>query len=215
MSPLLDETAKLHFRDLIDGLMYLHSSGVAHRDIKPENLLVFENGTLRIADFGSAATFDAKAAEEYDKLKGGGENHTATVPSDVMRRDTVGTTAFQAPEVLAGETFDLRSVDVWAAGATLWCFTMGSLPFPKPGGMSQHEWTESIQHQELVFPSDEEADSGTRNPFVQDILLQLLEKDPKKRISLEQAAAHDYISDVPPPELPSEGDVPRCLCVVQ
>jgi serine/threonine protein kinase len=47
-----------YFRDLLRGLSYLHSKGVAHRDLKPENLLVFENGTLRISDFGCARAFD-------------------------------------------------------------------------------------------------------------------------------------------------------------
>ena len=52
LRPFSEPVAREFFRQLITGMNYLHSNGVVHRDIKPENLLLSEDFTLKIADFG-------------------------------------------------------------------------------------------------------------------------------------------------------------------
>lgn len=49
--------ARRFFNQLMDGVYYLHTKGVAHRDLKPENLLLDEQDTLKISDFGMATMF--------------------------------------------------------------------------------------------------------------------------------------------------------------
>lgn len=49
--------ARRFFNQLMDGVNYLHTKGVAHRDLKPENLLLDEQDTLKISDFGMATMF--------------------------------------------------------------------------------------------------------------------------------------------------------------
>lgn len=51
-SKLSEETARTYFIQIILGLEYLHSVGIAHRDMKPENILIGEYGKCKIADFG-------------------------------------------------------------------------------------------------------------------------------------------------------------------
>lgn len=51
------DEAKRYFTQLMDGVNYLHSKGVAHRDLKPENLLLDEHDELKISDFGMATMF--------------------------------------------------------------------------------------------------------------------------------------------------------------
>ncbi|CAH2107887.1 unnamed protein product [Euphydryas editha] len=49
--------ARRYWRQLADGLLYLHQRGVAHRDIKPENLLLDQDDNIKISDFGMATLF--------------------------------------------------------------------------------------------------------------------------------------------------------------
>lgn len=53
--PLTD--ARRFFNQLMNGVDFLHSKGVAHRDLKPENLLLDEHDNLKISDFGMATMF--------------------------------------------------------------------------------------------------------------------------------------------------------------
>lgn len=93
---LSPEEARTLADQLCDALSYLHSKGVVHRDLKPSNLLVtFAGKQLKVIDFGYADT------EAHSILK-----------------QPAGTASYAAPEVLAGESGDLRS-DLYSAGKVL------------------------------------------------------------------------------------------------
>lgn len=49
--------AQKYFNQMLSGVEYLHSRGVAHRDLKPENLLLDETDNIKISDFGMATIF--------------------------------------------------------------------------------------------------------------------------------------------------------------
>jgi serine/threonine protein kinase len=50
--PLKEETVKRYFRDIMAGLVEVHSLGIIHRDLKPENILFDSQDTLKLTDFG-------------------------------------------------------------------------------------------------------------------------------------------------------------------
>jgi serine/threonine protein kinase len=66
---LLEELKKLllrrYFRDVIAGLMYLHSHNIVHGDIKPENLLIDSNGRTKFCDFSVSRSFE----DDNDELR--------------------------------------------------------------------------------------------------------------------------------------------------
>ncbi|KAL8598034.1 hypothetical protein ACOMHN_062632 [Nucella lapillus] len=102
--------AQRYFRQLIDGLDYLHKKGVAHRDIKPENLLLDVHDNLKIADFGLATVFRHQGKWRYlDRFCG-------SVP-------------YLAPEVMASKPYRAEPADIWSSGLVLVAMLGGELPW--------------------------------------------------------------------------------------
>lgn len=116
------------FKQLIQGLNYLHQHGIAHRDIKLENLLITSNSKLKITDFGASDIFSGMhpGLREAGGRCGAHADHTVRL----CKPGICGSLPYISPEVLTGTVpYDPRKLDVWAAaivminlifGAPLW-----------------------------------------------------------------------------------------------
>lgn len=57
------------FRQIVEGLAYIHKMGMIHRDLKPENVFLNENNDVKLGDFGLATRFDAAPVQtDLDEL---------------------------------------------------------------------------------------------------------------------------------------------------
>ncbi|KFA59986.1 hypothetical protein S40285_08483 [Stachybotrys chlorohalonatus IBT 40285] len=93
------EEVRCFFKQLMQGVQYLHSMGVAHCDLKPDNLLLTQDGLLKIADFGLS---------EYVRLSWEEDVHMIT--------GLRGSMAYMAPEIHTKRKFDGYAADIWACG---------------------------------------------------------------------------------------------------
>ncbi|CAK6443041.1 unnamed protein product [Pipistrellus nathusii] len=103
---LTEREARTVFRQVVLALHLCHRRGFAHLDIKPDNILLEEDLTAKLADFGLS--------------------HEAT---ELLTR-WCGTLYYMAPEVLRGGPYDGRKADVWGLGASLYKAVTGRVPFP-------------------------------------------------------------------------------------
>nr|KAF6374301.1 hypothetical protein mPipKuh1_009524 [Pipistrellus kuhlii] len=114
---LTERQARVVFRQIAVALHLCHQRGFAHLDIKPDNILLEEDLTAKLADFGLS--------------------HEATE----LLTSCWGTLYYMAPEVLRGEPYDGRKADVWGLGASLYKAVTGRVPFP---GNSNEKITQRI-----------------------------------------------------------------------
>ena len=107
------------FAQVADALSAAHAAGIAHRDIKPANIIVKDDGSVKVLDFGLAKAFHA--AERDDS------GASSTVTSEGM---IVGTIAYMSPEQAEGGAVDHRS-DIFSFGASLYEALAGKRPFQR------------------------------------------------------------------------------------
>ncbi|KAJ4309875.1 hypothetical protein N0V94_008721, partial [Neodidymelliopsis sp. IMI 364377] len=164
--PYTEEQSRCWLRDMILGLEYLHAQGIIHRDIKPDNCLITDDDVLKIVDFGVSEMFDKD-----------GEMKTAK---------SAGSPAFMPPELCVAKHGHVsgRAADIWSMGCTLYCLLFGRIPFEKHGMIELYQ---AIRMDPVQFDSP-------CSDELKDLLLQLLEKDPKKRIKMEQLREHPWVT---------------------
>jgi len=102
-----DHSAKRLFFQVCQGIRYLHDRHIVHRDVKLENLLLDDNGTVKIIDFG----------------------FSTIVPPGKKLKIFCGTPSYMAPEIVSRKEYSGFCADVWAMGVLLYALLCGSFPF--------------------------------------------------------------------------------------
>ncbi|KAK6611147.1 CAMKK/META protein kinase [Botrytis cinerea] len=174
------ESCRYWFRDLILGIEYLHAQGVVHRDIKPDNLLLTEDNVLKVVDFG--------VSEMFEKA------------SDMMTAKSTGSPAFLPPELCITKHGDVsgRAADIWSMGISLYCLRFGHIPFERTGVLELYE---AIKNDELDY-------EPSIDPQFVDLMKRILEKDPKKRITMDEIREHAWVTNNgTDPLLPKEENI--------
>ncbi|HEY2322349.1 MAG TPA: tetratricopeptide repeat protein, partial [Thermoanaerobaculia bacterium] len=136
---------------IASALHYIHRRGIVHLDLKPSNILVDESGCAKLMDFG-----------------------LAIASRQVLDRQIRGTLQYMAPEVLKQDRVDSRA-DLYALGMTLYETVTGALPgYGKaPIDVIRMHLNEEIRPPSSINPQVP--------PELEQIILKLLEKDPRHR----------------------------------
>ncbi|XP_067004111.1 cyclin-dependent kinase 4 [Anabrus simplex] len=196
---------------LLCGVDFLHSHRIVHRDLKPQNILVSSTGTIKLADFGLAKTYDFE-----------------------MRLTSVVVTLwYRSPEILLGLPY-ATPVDVWSCGcimaelfrlSPLFCGSSEGDQldriFQVIGTPCQEEWPENVSLLWTSFSHHLPVNLRELLPECclqgHDVLQRMLAFDPMQRISAAEALNHAYFRDdgyvpvkVSPPS-PSAAPVPGSL----
>nr|XP_054113781.1 maternal embryonic leucine zipper kinase isoform X3 [Callithrix jacchus] len=160
---LSEEETRVVFRQIVSAVAYVHSQGYAHRDLKPENLLFDEYHKLKLIDFGLCA-----------KPKGNKDYHLQTC---------CGSLAYAAPELIQGKSYLGSEADVWSMGILLYVLMCGFLPFDDDNIMALYK---KIMRGKYDVPK-----WLSRSSIL--LLQQMLQVDPKKRISMKNLLNHPWI----------------------
>ena len=159
---------------IADALAKAHNTGLVHRDLKPDNLMIADDGTVKILDFGLAKLRDHPVEPEAPTSVG-----ALTDPGTVM-----GTLGYMSPEQANGGTVDFRS-DQFSFGAVLYEMINGQPAFQGKGRAEimaaiLRDQPESLQSLKLQAPA----------PFFW-ILDRCLAKDPDQRYTSTRDLARD------------------------
>ncbi|NXO79613.1 DAPK3 kinase, partial [Sitta europaea] len=166
---LSEEEATRFIKQILDGVNYLHSKKIAHFDLKPENIMLLDKNIpiphIKLIDFGLA-----------HKIEDG-----------VEFKNIFGTPEFVAPEIVNYEPLGLAA-DMWSIGVITYILLSGASPFL---GETKQETLANITAVNYDF--DEEFFSNTSD-LAKDFIQKLLVKDTRKRLTIQEALSHPWIT---------------------
>ncbi|KAJ7109288.1 kinase-like domain-containing protein [Mycena epipterygia] len=138
------------FRQVCEGVEYLHEMGLAHRDLKLDNCVMTTDNVVKLIDFGTATVFH--------------------YPGKALTSATgiVGSDPYLAPEVLSGDAYDPRKTDVWSVAIMFMCMVLRRFPWKIPNAKTDPSFRAFVNaHPDLSLkpaPREKKAKRGITMP---------------------------------------------------
>ena len=151
-------------KQLVEATSIAHSCNIIHRDIKPQNVLVKDDGTIKITDFGIALAQDAIQLTQTDSV--------------------MGSVHYLAPEVARGETATIKS-DIYALGVVMYELLTSEVPFRAETAVQV-----AMQHMQKDIPSIKES-NATIYQSVENVVLKATAKNKNQRYNSAQEMLDD------------------------
>lgn len=154
------------FKQVVQGVQYLHENNIIHRDLKPNNILLDEINNVKISDFGLS-----KRSESTEALK-----------------TACGSPIYAAPELLSRNYVGPR-VDVWSLGVILFNIGTGSMPF----GINSSLSVPAIYN--LILQSNDPKVPKTckMSHSWDQLMSKVLVPDSQKRYTIQQILDHPWL----------------------
>lgn len=150
----LPELSAMIIMQVLQALKHAHEKGIIHRDIKPENIMLSQSGLIKLMDFGIASISSEESMTQAGTL--------------------LGSLAFLAPEIIAGQKASVRS-DIYSVATVFYWLCAGRLPF---NGDTPHSLLKAISEQKADLP---QRHSATISDSLSSIIQRGMHKDEKMR----------------------------------
>ena len=175
---LSEKTAKFLFKQIIEGIKYIHSKNIVHRDIKLENILIDLKNNIKICDFGIGTILKKKNEKLFEQC---------------------GTPMYMAPEIYLStkeKGYDPFLVDLWSCGIALYMMLSGNIPFlyeDNDNISNENNRNHYILRYNIINnePKQIEDISNEAN----DLIMGLLNKNPKKRYNINDVLNHPWLKN--------------------
>ncbi len=194
--------ARRLFRRILAAVYYLHEErGIVHRDLKPENILVVDRRSdvnIKLTDFGLAKNMTAQGLKTFCGtpqvmtsllcwyFDSSFSCEISSCPSLLIHSSH----QYFAPEVLRrqhtvkGDGRYGKEIDCWSIGVILFILLSGSPPFDVSAGF------DAVASAKVIFHEDQWSHVSRE---ARDLVKRLLEKDPRRRMSVRDACRHSWM----------------------
>ncbi|KAL7691400.1 putative protein kinase [Plasmopara halstedii] len=168
-----DSGRRFIFFSILQGVNALHSAGVAHMDLSLENVFVTDSGVVKVGDLGHALRFRS------DKPN--------------VRISQVAKEAYAAPELLShNEIDDARCADAWSLGVILWTLCTKQALLHRASLESDRVFCQMVEHGTTTTLQETDLLSNIPASCI-DLLVGLLDVNPRTRISVAAALQHPWV----------------------
>lgn len=167
LGPLGEDCARVFFKEIVESLEFMQSMSISHRDLKLENILIDQQLSIKIADFGFA-TESPGLLESYK-----------------------GTPVYMAPEIIEGKKYSGFKADLFSAGVILFTLVKGIFPFM--GATSQDKFYNYLLKESYSDYWEQVQATETSAEF-KDLFQRLVMHDPEDRASIEKIKLHPWMN---------------------
>jgi len=162
-----EDAGRFFLHQMLDSVDYMHQRSVVHRDLKLENILIDDNLSLKVADFGFACY------KNIDKLN-----------------SYRGTMTYMAPEIKEGKQYKGTQVDMFSIGVILFIIVQGIFPFKEA---RKEEFFYNLLLTGKLETYFQKVNGKNLSDDFKDLILKFFSHNGEDRPTIEQVRAHPWM----------------------